>query len=63
MFIGFIDGDVYLDISEKKQYNWKTKVIVKSIIRICLASNVNIRDLTLLDYFFFYCEAGIFIYK
>lgn len=45
MFIDFLDG--YLDISGK---NNKTKGIVKSIIKICLTSNVNIKDLTLLEY-------------
>jgi len=51
MFIGFIDGDGYFDIGEQKQYNKKTKAPVKSTIRIRLASNVNIRDLSLLEYF------------
>ena len=51
MFIGFIDGDGYFDIGEQKQYNKKTKDLVRSTIRIRLASNVNIRDLALLEYF------------
>jgi hypothetical protein len=51
MFIGFMDGDGYFDIGEQKQYNKKTKSLVKSTIRIRLASNVNIRDLKLLEYF------------
>lgn len=51
MFIEFMDGDGYFDIGEQKQYNKKTKSLVKSTIRIRLASNVNIRDLKLLEYF------------
>lgn len=51
MFIGFIDGDGYFDIGEQKQYNKKTKALVKSTIRIRLASNVNVRDKSLLEYF------------
>jgi hypothetical protein len=51
MFIGFMDGDGYFDIGEQKQYNKKTKTLVKSTIRIRLASNVNIRDISLLEYF------------
>lgn len=51
MFIGFMDGDGYFDIGEQNQYNRKTKSLVKSTIRIRLASNVHIRDLKLLEYF------------
>ena len=51
LFIGFIDGDGYFDVGEQKQYNKKTKALVKSTIRIRLASNVNVRDLPLLEYF------------
>jgi hypothetical protein len=51
MFIGFMDGDGYFDIGEQKQHNKKTKKPAKSTIRIRLASNVNIRDLKLLEYF------------
>jgi len=51
MFIGFMDGDGYFDIGEQKQYNKKTKAPARSTIRIRLASNVNIRDLALLEYF------------
>jgi hypothetical protein len=51
MFLGFMDGDGYFDIGEQKQYNKKTKNPTKSTIRIRLASNVNIRDLKLLEYF------------
>ena len=51
MFMGFIDGDGYFDIGEQKQYNKKTKAPARSTIRIRLASNVNIRDLALLEYF------------
>ena len=49
MFIGFIDGDGYFDIGPQKQYNKSNTA--KSTIRIRLATNVNIRDLPLLEYF------------
>ena len=52
MFIGFMDGDGYFDIGEQKQYNKITKTLVKSTIRIRLASNVNVRDISLLEYCF-----------
>jgi len=51
LFMGFIDGDGYFDIGEQKQYNKKTKVLVKSTIRIRLASNIHVRDISLLEYF------------
>lgn len=51
MFIGFMDGDGYFDIGEQKQYNKATKALVNSTIRIRLASNVHVRDLSLLEYF------------
>nr|YP_009631659.1 hypothetical protein [Armillaria solidipes]QCB16439.1 hypothetical protein [Armillaria solidipes] len=51
MVMGFFDADGYFDIGEQKQYNKKTKELVKSTIRIRLASNVHIRDLDLLKYF------------
>lgn len=51
MFTGFMDGDGYFDIGEQKQYNKITKTLVNSTIRIRLASNVNVRDLSLLEYF------------
>lgn len=51
MFIGFIDGDGYFDIGEQKQYNKRSKELVKSTIRIRLAINVHNRDLPLLKYF------------
>lgn len=51
MFIGFLDGDGYFDIGEQKQYNKVTKSLVKSTIRIRLATNVHVRDLLLLEYF------------
>lgn len=50
MFMGFMDGDGYFDIGEQKQYNKITKALVKSTIRIRLATNVHIRDLSLLEY-------------
>lgn len=51
MFIGFFDGDGYFDIGEQKQYNKITKTSAKSTIRIRLASNVHVRDKSLLEYF------------
>ena len=51
LFIGFMDGDGYFDIGEQKQYNKKSKVLVRSTIRIRLASNVHVRDRSLLEYF------------
>jgi hypothetical protein len=52
MFMGFMDGDGYFDIGEQKQYNKITKSLTKSTIRIRLATNVNVRDTSLLEYFF-----------
>jgi len=49
--MGFMDGDGYFDVGEQKQYNRITKSLVKSTIRIRLASNVHVRDLSLLEYF------------
>lgn len=51
MFIRFMDGDGYFYIGEQKQYNKAIKTFVKSTIRFHLATNVNIRDKSLLDYF------------
>lgn len=51
MFVGFLDGDGYFDIGEQKQYNKKTKTLIKSTIRLRLASNVHVRDIYLLKYF------------
>ena len=50
LFMGFIDGDGYFDIGEPKQYN-RDKTLAKSTIRIRLATNIHIRDLSLLEYF------------
>lgn len=50
MFIGFMDGDGYFDVGEQKQYN-RNKTPARSTIRIRLACNLNVRDLTLLEYF------------
>jgi hypothetical protein len=58
MFMGFIDGDGYFDIGEQKQYKKKSKLPAKSTIRIRLATNVNIRDLSLLEYFVKVLNAG-----
>ena len=51
LFIGFMDGDGYFDIGEQKQYNKITKTLVKSTLRIRLATNVHIRDLSTLRLF------------
>ena len=51
MFLGFLDGDGYFDIGEQKQYN-SNKTLARSTIRIRLASNVNVRDISLLEYCF-----------
>jgi hypothetical protein len=51
MFIGLIDGDGYFDIGEQKQYNKVSKTLVRSTIRMRLASNVHERDRSLLEYF------------
>lgn len=52
MFMGFMDGDGYFDIGEQKQYSKiKSQCYLKSTIRIRLATNVHIRDLSLLEYF------------
>ena len=51
LFIGFMDGVGYFDIGEQKQYNKITKTLVKSTLRIRLATYVNIRDLSNLRLF------------
>jgi len=51
MLLGFLVAERYFDIGEQKQYNKKTKSLVKSTIRIRLASNIHVRDLPLLEYF------------
>jgi hypothetical protein len=50
-FIGFIVGDSYFNISSQKQTNKITKEETRSTIRLCLASNVNSKDLSLLEKF------------
>jgi hypothetical protein len=47
----FMDGDGYFDIGEQKQYNKTSKALVRSTIRMRLASNVHVRDRSLLEYF------------
>jgi len=54
MFIGFMDGDGYFDIGEQKQYNKTSKALVRSTIRMRLASNVHVRDRSLLEYVLFF---------
>lgn len=51
LFIGFVDGDGYIDIGEQKQYNKKTGDLVNSTIRIALGIGVDKRDLSLLETF------------
>lgn len=46
-----MDGDGYFDIGEQKQYNKTSKALVRSTIRMRLASNVHVRDRSLLEYF------------
>jgi len=48
-FMAMFLGSFY--IGEQKQYNKATKALVKSTIRIRLASNVNVRYISLLEYF------------
>jgi len=50
-FVGFIDGNSYFDISIQKQTNKITKEETRSTIRLCLASNINSKDLPLLEKF------------
>jgi hypothetical protein len=40
MFLGFIDGDGYITIIEQKQYNKKTKDLVRSTIQMKLGTNL-----------------------
>jgi len=51
LFIGFVDGDGYIDIGEQKQYNKKTGDLVNSTIRIALGIGVDKRDLSVLETF------------
>lgn len=50
-FIGFKDGDGYINIGEQKQYHRKTKEQVRSTIRQRFATNLHERDQNLLKYF------------
>jgi len=51
LFIGFVDGDGYIDVGEQKQYNKKTGDLVNSTIRIALGIGLDIRDLIVLETF------------
>jgi len=51
LFLGFIDGDGYIDIGEQKQYNKKTKELSNSTIRIAMGIGLDARDLSVLNYF------------
>lgn len=51
MFLGFIDGDGYIDIGEQVQQNKKTKFKTRSTIRLAMGIGLDARDLPLLEYF------------
>lgn len=50
MFMGFVDGDGYIDVGEQKQY-LRDKTMAKSTIRVRLVIALHKRDLSLLEYF------------
>lgn len=50
-YVGFIDGDGYFDISPQNKQIKKTKEETRSTIRLCLASNLHSRDISLLEKF------------
>nr|CCE35439.1 probable intron-encoded endonuclease LAGLIDADG [Claviceps purpurea] len=50
MFMGFVDGDGYIDVGEQKQY-LDDKTMAKSTIRVRLVIALHKRDLSLLEYF------------
>jgi hypothetical protein len=51
LFIGFVDGDGYIDIGEHKQYTKKTRLLTKSTIRIAMGIGLDVRDLSVLEIF------------
>lgn len=51
MFIGFVDGDGYINVNELKKKNPRTGIPIKSIIRINLEISLHERDEELLIYF------------
>lgn len=58
MLKGQIDGDGYIEIGEQKQYNKKTKELVRSTIRYKLVLRLNIRDIKLIEYIFSILQIG-----
>jgi hypothetical protein len=50
MFLGLVDGDGYIEIGPQKQYQKKTKVLVKSTIRSRLVIRLHNRDRELLKF-------------
>ena len=50
MFLGLVDGDGYIEIGPQKQYQKKTKLLVRSTIRARLVIRLNNRDTELLIY-------------
>jgi len=50
-FMGFIDGDGYIDVGEQKQYKKKTKELSNSTIRIAMGLGLDARDLYMLNLF------------
>lgn len=51
MFLGFIDGDGYIDVGEQTQQNKKTKLKTRSTIRLAMGIGLDARDLYVLEYF------------
>ena len=51
MFLGFIDGDGYIDVGEQTQQNKKTKLKTRSTIRLAMGIALDARDLYVLKYF------------
>jgi hypothetical protein len=51
MFLGFIDGDGYIDVGEQTQQNKKTKLKTRSTIRLAMGVGLDARDLYVLEYF------------
>ncbi len=51
IFIGFVDGDGYIDVGPQAQSSKKTKKPAKSTIRMRLVISLHKRDLILLEYF------------
>jgi len=58
MFLGILDGDGYIEIGPQKQYNKKTKELVKSTIRIRIVIRLHSRDIDLLKFLQSTLKAG-----